>query len=279
MPTRCSSTRHGHRHREARPLTSAAACRTTCWTSGIPGMRRTSPRTSSWPARRSTRCWLRAAPGAGRGQRPVRAGGAGRLDFPGTDPRYARSWRRSWPKPAPPRCMRGWPPLIPQAAAAILPGNGRRIVRALEVIALTGSFTAQLPAPGGGVRRRPHRGRPPRSGRRVVERDAAHVGRRLRRGGRALAADGLREGRTAARALGYAQVLGGSTGCLRSGSLPRQRRCVHMPIHTPAAVVVPSRSPYPMAARSAEPRRIGPADRIGAGQLPPNDSSRRTGHR
>ena len=35
--------------------------------------------------------------------------------------------------------------LDPQAAKAILPGNGRRLVRALEVVELTGSFTATMP--------------------------------------------------------------------------------------------------------------------------------------
>ena len=37
--------------------------------------------------------------------------------------------------------------LDPDAAAAILPTNGRRIVRALEVVELQGSFTARLPEP------------------------------------------------------------------------------------------------------------------------------------
>ncbi|MBM3687637.1 MAG: tRNA (adenosine(37)-N6)-dimethylallyltransferase MiaA, partial [Actinobacteria bacterium] len=37
--------------------------------------------------------------------------------------------------------------LDPDAAAAILPTNGRRIVRALEVVELQGSFTARLPDP------------------------------------------------------------------------------------------------------------------------------------
>ena len=42
----------------------------------------------------------------------------------------------------------------PAAAAAILPGNGRRIVRALEVIELTGRpFTAALPEPDAVLRR------------------------------------------------------------------------------------------------------------------------------
>jgi tRNA dimethylallyltransferase len=37
--------------------------------------------------------------------------------------------------------------LDPDAAAAILSTNGRRIVRALEVVELQGSFTARLPEP------------------------------------------------------------------------------------------------------------------------------------
>lgn len=100
--------------------------------------------------------------------------------------------------------------LDPAAAASILPGNGRRIVRALEVVELTGSFSATLPdgrfhIPG------------------TVEiglaldredldaRIASRVDRMWADGlveeVRALAAHGLRQGRTASRALGYRQVL------------------------------------------------------------------------
>ena len=77
---------------------------------------------------------------AGRRLRPVRAGGAGGLRVP----RHRRrrcgpGWRRSWPRSARRRCTPGCAPRDPAAAARILPSNGRRIVRALEVIELTGA--------------------------------------------------------------------------------------------------------------------------------------------
>ena len=98
----------------------------------------------------------------------------------------------------------------------MLPGNGRRIVRALEVIALTGRpFPARLPVPG-----------PPRYGAVLIgiDRDTAELDRRIaRRVARMFAAGlvaetrellgrGLREGRTASRALGYQQVLAALDG-------------------------------------------------------------------
>jgi tRNA dimethylallyltransferase len=100
--------------------------------------------------------------------------------------------------------------LDPAAAAAILPSNGRRIVRALEVVEITGRpFTATLPTQrdiypavqiGLDVPR-------PSLDARIdlrVDRmwDAGLVEEVAR-----LAEVGLREGRTASRALGYAQVL------------------------------------------------------------------------
>lgn len=100
--------------------------------------------------------------------------------------------------------------LDPAAAAVVLPSNGRRIVRALEVIELTGGpFRAQLPEP------RPHYpavvvglDRDPAE---LDARVAARVDRMWAAGFvdevATLAADGLREGPTASRALGYAQVL------------------------------------------------------------------------
>ena len=43
-------------------------------------------------------------------------------------------------------CTRGWREVDPAAAAQVLPSNGRRVVRALEVIEITGRpFTASLP--------------------------------------------------------------------------------------------------------------------------------------
>ncbi len=106
--------------------------------------------------------------------------------------------------------------LDPAAALAILPGNVRRVVRALEVIELTGEpFSANLPKPG-----------PARYGTVVVglDREVAELDgrvdlrvRRMFEAGlvdevRALEAVGLREGRTAARALGYQQVLAAFDG-------------------------------------------------------------------
>ncbi|MEU4673354.1 tRNA (adenosine(37)-N6)-dimethylallyltransferase MiaA [Amycolatopsis sp. NPDC023774] len=99
----------------------------------------------------------------------------------------------------------------PAAAAAILPTNTRRIVRALEVIELTGEpFSANLPKPG-----------PPRYSTALIgiDREAAELDERvdlrvermfaagLVDEVRELEARGLREGKTASRALGYQQVL------------------------------------------------------------------------
>ncbi|MFD0822830.1 tRNA (adenosine(37)-N6)-dimethylallyltransferase, partial [Micromonospora zhanjiangensis] len=98
----------------------------------------------------------------------------------------------------------------PAAAAALLPGNGRRIVRALEVIELTGApFTAALPEP------RPYY----RAVQLGVDLDTAVLDERIARRVDRMWADGLvaetdrlvgrglRTGRTAGRALGYQQVL------------------------------------------------------------------------
>lgn len=99
----------------------------------------------------------------------------------------------------------------PAAAAVILPTNGRRIVRALEVIELTGKpFLASLP---------PREYLYPRVVQIGVdvprdildERIAQRVDRMWAAGlvdeVRALEAAGLREGKTARKGLGYAQVL------------------------------------------------------------------------
>jgi tRNA dimethylallyltransferase len=99
----------------------------------------------------------------------------------------------------------------PAAAEAILPTNERRIVRALEVIELTGRpFTATLPP------RQYYYDRVIQIGidvpRDVLDaRIAARVDGMWEAGlvaeTRALEAAGLRQGRTASKALGYAQVL------------------------------------------------------------------------
>jgi tRNA dimethylallyltransferase len=153
-----------------------------------------------------------------RGRVPLLVGGSGlyvravleRFEFPGTDPALRARLEDDLALLGPARLHERLAGADPAAAAAILPGNGRRIVRALEVIELTGRpFTAALPDP------RPHYA--------AVqlgvdldtavldERIAARVDRMWAAGlvdeTRRLVARGLRHGRTASRALGYQQVL------------------------------------------------------------------------
>ena len=156
---------------------------------------------------------------------PLLVGGSGlylravldELDFPGTNPAVRARLEEELAEVGPDRLHERLSALDPAAGAAVLPSNGRRIVRALEVIELTGGpFRAQLPEP------RPHYPA-------VViglDRDPAELDERIaRRVDRmwatgfvdevaALADDGLREGPTASRALGYAQVLAQFDGTL-----------------------------------------------------------------
>jgi tRNA dimethylallyltransferase len=163
---------------------------------------------------------LRAA-----GTVPLLVGGSGlyvravldELDFPGTDAVLRARLEEELAEVGPARMHERLAVLDPDAAAAVLPSNGRRIVRALEVIELTGGlFRAQLPQP------RPHYpavvlglDRDPAE---LDERIALRVDRMWAAGFvdevAALAADGLREGPTASRALGYAQVLAQFDGTL-----------------------------------------------------------------
>jgi len=153
-----------------------------------------------------------------RGRMPILVGGSGlyvravidRLDFPGTDPRIRGRLEAELAAAGPAELHGRLASQDPAAAAVILPSNGRRIVRALEVIELSGRpFSATLPGYasvmpvmqlGLAVPR-------PELDRRIAERV-----RRMWLSGfvdevRALAGAGLRAGRTASRALGYAQVL------------------------------------------------------------------------
>ncbi len=99
------------------------------------------------------------------GVRALRAGRARRAGVPRHRPGAARrAGGRAGRVRARRRCTPGSPTLDPAAAAVVLPGNGRRIVRALEVIALTGRpFPARLPEPRtaplrrGAARRGPRR--------------------------------------------------------------------------------------------------------------------------
>ncbi len=156
---------------------------------------------------------------AARGRRAVLVGGSGLyvraalddLAFPGTDDAVRARLEAELAEAGPVALHARLAAVDPAAAAAILPSNGRRVVRALEVVEITGgSFTASLPEPGAyavpAVQVGLTMDRPTLDARietrvdRMWEQGLVEEVRRL-------AADGLREGRTASRALGYSQVL------------------------------------------------------------------------
>jgi tRNA dimethylallyltransferase len=153
-----------------------------------------------------------------RGRTPIVVGGSGlyvraaidKLQFPGTDPALRASIEDELARVGSAALHAKLATVDPAAAAAILPGNGRRIVRALEVIELSGQpFSATLPdyeAVYPAVQLGVEIPRPV-----LDQRIADRVDRMWRRGlvaeVRRLEAVGLRAGRTASRALGYAQVL------------------------------------------------------------------------
>jgi len=155
---------------------------------------------------------------------PVLVGGSGlyvqavvdELEFPGTDPAIRGRWESELAAVGAPALHRRLAEVDPAAAEHVLPSNGRRIVRALEVIELTGRpFRATLPGQ-----------RTPRYDAVLigVDRDTAELDDRVARRvdlmmsaglvdeTRALLAEGLREGRTASRALGYQQVVAALDG-------------------------------------------------------------------
>jgi tRNA dimethylallyltransferase len=153
-----------------------------------------------------------------RGRVPVLAGGSGLyvraaledLHFPGTDDGTRARLEAELDRLGAAALHARLATLDPAAAAAILPGNGRRIVRALEVIEISGRpFTATMPAYD--------QGRPavqiglslPRP--ELDLRIAARVDRMWEGGFEAevlrLVDEGIREGKTASRALGYQQML------------------------------------------------------------------------
>ena len=159
----------------------------------------------------------------GRGATPILVGGSGlyvraaidNLEFPGTDPRVRERLERELAAVGPAVLHARLARSDPVAAAAILPGNGRRIVRALEVIELSGRpFSATLPEYAA-VRPTVQIGLAvprPELDRRIADRVRQMWQDGLVAEVRALAGNGppgtgLRAGRTASRALGYAQVL------------------------------------------------------------------------
>jgi tRNA dimethylallyltransferase len=159
------------------------------------------------------------------GRLPIVVGGSGlyvraaldRLEFPGTDETLRAELETRLDAEGAATLHAELRGLDPAAAAAILPTNGRRIVRALEVIRLTGApFTAGLPGfesvydvqmiglDG------PHEWLDARVDERVDRMFAAGLVDEVV----GLAEQGLRVGRTASRALGYQQVLAHLDGLL-----------------------------------------------------------------
>ncbi|MFC8931007.1 tRNA (adenosine(37)-N6)-dimethylallyltransferase MiaA [Rhodococcus sp. NPDC057135] len=131
--------------------------------------------------------------------------------FPATDPDVRAKWEAVLAEGGVDAVHAALVAADPVAAASILPTDGRRMVRALEVVELTGQpFAASAPQIGD-----------PRWGTRIlgVDRDTEELDARIRlrtelmfSGGlvdevSALVEQGLREGVTAPRAIGYAQVL------------------------------------------------------------------------
>jgi tRNA dimethylallyltransferase len=160
-----------------------------------------------------------------RGVVPVLVGGSAlytravldHFEFPGTDPEVRRRLQTLLDEVGAPALHARLAESDPEAAVRILPTNGRRVVRALEVVELTGSFSATLPAKQYVDEHTVQVGVDcPRSV--LDERIEARVHRMWDAGlvdeVRDLEARGLREGPTASRALGYQQVLAMLSGHL-----------------------------------------------------------------
>src|SRR4051812_40907649 len=153
-----------------------------------------------------------------RGRTPVLVGGSAlytravldRFEFPGTDPDVRRGLEDELAAVGPAELHRRLARADPDAATRILPDNGRRIVRALEVVAITGGpFSASLPEHVYADQRSVQIGvdidRPtldPRIERRVRAMFDAGLVDEVRR----LLDAGLADGRTARTAIGYREV-------------------------------------------------------------------------
>jgi tRNA dimethylallyltransferase len=154
-----------------------------------------------------------------RGVTPVLVGGSGLyvravvdlIEFPGTDPEVRAALEEDLERVGPQEMHRRLAAVDEVTAAALSPLNGRKIVRALEVIAITGGpFTSALPSYDECRYATTHIGLDldtealdDRLERRVSLMIEAGFEDEVRR----LDARGLREGVTASRALGYAQLL------------------------------------------------------------------------
>lgn len=154
------------------------------------------------------------------GVTPVVVGGSGlyvraaldQLEFPGTDPQLRACLEQQLAADGPGPLHARLAGLDPDAAARMEPSNGRRVVRALEVVLLTGSMPGKMtsyemyvPTVYVGLDRPD-----------LAERVATRVDRMWERGllDEVAGLASLRAGVTASRALGYAQALAQLDGML-----------------------------------------------------------------
>jgi tRNA dimethylallyltransferase len=151
-----------------------------------------------------------------RGVTPVLVGGSGLylraaldvLEFPGTDPQLRAELEAELAAHGPEALHARLAALDPAAATRMEPSNGRRVVRALEVVLLTGAMPGELTSYEPhydtvylGLDRADLAGRTDLRVDRMWSQGLVEEVRRLDQ------EQGLREGVTASRALGYAQVL------------------------------------------------------------------------
>lgn len=165
-------------------------------------------------------CRMSIADLQARGVRPIVVGGSGlyvraaldAMEFPGTDPELRRELEQELACHGPGPLHARLAALDPLAATRMEPSNGRRVVRALEVVLLTGSmpgamttYDMHVPTVYVGVDRPD-----------LADRVATRVDRMWDQGllTEVAGLDGLREGVTASRALGYAQALAQLDGTL-----------------------------------------------------------------
>jgi tRNA dimethylallyltransferase len=177
-----------------------------------------------------------------RGAFPIVAGGSGlyvraaldRLEIPPTDPAVRAALEERLDAEGLPALVEELRRVDPRAAGEIDAGNARRVVRALEVVALTGRpFSATMP-----TRRfaRPTVLVGLRTDRAALDSRVERRTRTMFEDGlveetRALLDLGLREGRTASRAMGYAQAIAVLDGTMTlpdavSDTTARTRRLV-----------------------------------------------------
>lgn len=164
--------------------------------------------------------WARAAIGEirQRGRTPVLVGGSAlytraildRFEFPGTNPELREQLETELAQVGPAPLHARLAEQDSAAAEGIRPDNGRRIVRALEVIALTGSFSATLPE---------QEYVDPRTVQIGLRIDRAQLHERIAQRVQMMFDDGLvaeverlleeglEQGRTASRAIGYREVV------------------------------------------------------------------------